>query len=694
MEAKSGIGYLRATYNPNLHFTENSEMYANLLYPYIQDNAGNEKITSLSIDVININENTKNKNRFKQQEWAENQNNKGNILLDQMIWGFKEATNENIKSKALSNAFCFNQQKLTIKINKKGHLEGYLGNEYLYEKNNIEISVVDLYTGEQNTLLNFNDFNSSLENSQRVIQWEVPEKNNNLYTEYGLFGLYTFRIKVNSELFIDSKRNQISKYNNRISNSYMQLLTFSPSNEAKNVNPDNIQIFNETINGNENFIELFEKSIFEQLKEYNQNELSEDQKRAIIADQIAVLFMSQHPVILSDLTPSKIQGIGGEKATEIKKVINEPINYSQKYNPDIIKLAENRLFGMLANYKNFSFANEIDEEFSTKDQSNQYLREPSRIIYIDKNGKLNDEIGEDGVLFAPYVIENQHTEILKELPKQRQYQINLFKYSVGIDNININNENNEIIECGDDKIKLSFNIIFGQENIKEIYYQITVFKEKILKKYIDKLGNTNSHIFDISDHGEISCDENEGNIIIAKVTIIDKYGFENIFERKLFLPNDNIKPSITEITSFQRQDGSKLIDILYYYEGTSEVNQANVVLEYSKDNITFENINNNVIGDIGNGINPGYRKITWNPESILEENDDIIFLKILLTDIDGVENQGMIESSIAVININQPTVDIRRISDKEQQEMEETSSQSESSNSSFSSESSSSSSSS
>src|SRR5690606_21205381 len=102
----------------------------------------------------------------------------------------------------------------------------------------------------------------------------------------------------------------------------------------------------------------------------------------------------------------------------------------------------------------------------------------------------------------------------------------------------------------------------------------------------------------------------------------------------------------------------------------------------------------NVIGDIGIGVMPGYRKITWNPSSTLTESNDVAFFKIALTSVDSLSNAGITESSVVVVDLSTPIVDIRRLSITEDEEMEESSSISESSDSSYSSYSSSSSSSS
>jgi len=693
MAVQDGIGYIRATYDPNLHFTENSEAYANLMYPYIQDDGGNTKNVSLSIDVINQNKNFLTRDDFKQQDWAINETNGGNLLLDQFVWGFKETTHNTRKSKALSNAFCFNNQTLTIKIAKQGHLHGYLGDDYVYARNEIEISVVDVVRGTENLLARFDKLESELDNEDRTVQWTVPNKNDQVYNNYGFFGLFVFRVKVTSKYFIDARRNVRSNNQDRVTNTYLQLLTFNSAQESVNVQSDTINIFVQDPEPTDNLVQLFDKSVFSTLEQFNQNPLSNDQKRAIIADQIAVLFMSQHQVVSSDITPSKIQGFGGEKAVQPQKIIDKAITYSERFDPSIIQLAQNRLFGMLADYETFSFANEINSIFSNTSQSAQDITDPSRILYLDEFGNLNEDMGVNGVLFTPYSINNLHTEVLSKFPAPEAQSISLFKYSVGIDTLVVTDFSDEALDCGDTEVKVSYNIVFGEDKIDSIYYQAWLDNNNTYLEHTDKNGTSREHQFDFSTSGGITCTYSgltltKGDVVTVRVTVIDIFGFSNVFERKLFIPLLNDSSAITEITSFQREDGSGLIDVFYHYQGTSQINEANVSLTYSTDNTSFSSVTTNVIGDIGLGVMPGYRRIVWNPTSVLTESNDVAFIRLSLTDVDNISNAGLTESSVVVVDLSTPIVDIRKVSIEEEVLLEESSSMSDSSDSSFSSESS------
>jgi len=696
MSLTTGIGYLRGSYDPNLHFTENSDIYANLMYPYIRDDGGNTLNTSLSIDILNKNFPVENKN-FPEQEWLKT-NNSGNLLLDKLIWGFKETTNLSRDSKSLQNAFCFNKQELTIKILQQGHTEGFINHDYLYSRNTIDVSVVNASNGVETSLKTFNSLNLPIDDDNRSFKWVIPQKDEQMFQHFGIFGLFILRISVTSEFYIDAKRSEKSEYDSRESNSYLQLLTFNASAEAQYVQPDDssLDIFESTPHASDNFNELYEKSVFSSLDDLNENEINNDQKRAIIADQIAVLFMSQHPVVTSDISPSKILGYGGEQAVQPQKILDKAITYSERYDDSIVNLVKDRLFGIIANYKTFSFADELDGKFGTLDQSVQNILDPPRIIHMDEFGYLSNKMGVEGVLFNPYVVESMHTEIMRKIPKDSIYEVPLYKNSIGVDLLRVTDFNNLALECGEEKIKLSFQVIFGEEKISSIYYQVWISNNNSYLEFNDLTGETRYNEFDFSTIGGIECtfsgdDLTNGDILTSRVTIVDIDGRSNVFERKQFFPLNHTVPAIIEVSSYQRQDGSGLIDVLYYYKGASEINPANVLLSYSTDNVTFSQITTNLIGDVGLGIMPGLRKITWNPSSILTETDDIAFVKITLTDVDENSNVGIIESSIVVVDLTTPIIDIRKITLKEEEIMEESSSISESSSSSFSSDSSSSS---
>ena len=189
-------------------------------------------------------------------------------------------------------------------------------------------------------------------------------------------------------------------------------------------------------------------------------------------------------------------------------------------------------------------------------------------------------------------------------------------------------------------------------------------------------------------------DLTEGDIVTSRVTILDVNGFSNVFETKLFVPLDADQPAITEITVFQRDDGSGLIDISYYYQGVSEINPATILLTYSLDNTTFSSVSSNMIGDVGTGVSPGYRQIVWNPSLVVSTSTEVLFVKLSLTDVDEKTNTGISDSNTVVVDYSIPEMAIRKLTIPEDEALIDSSTSSETSESSFSSYSSSSSSSS
>ena len=88
--------------------TENTSLaYANLLYPYILDNGGNDEIVSLTIDIFNKEELEEYTDNLPNKKWSNTDRLRNNINNSRDIWGFKETFHGKKKSRAISNAFCF-----------------------------------------------------------------------------------------------------------------------------------------------------------------------------------------------------------------------------------------------------------------------------------------------------------------------------------------------------------------------------------------------------------------------------------------------------------------------------------------------------------------------------------------------------------------------------------------------------------
>ena len=176
--------------------------YSNLFYPYIQDNANNVSSKSLTIDIVN--ENIFDPNPKFEENLVEKDRYTGNLLSNPYIWGFKEASNLTKHSKALSNAFSFNGQKITFHIAKQGHLNGYIDKTYIYCQTTINISVIDVSSGISKNLYSFSSFNSDVNDLSRFFTWTIPEKNESAFSEFGLFGFFVLKLEVINKLYTDA----------------------------------------------------------------------------------------------------------------------------------------------------------------------------------------------------------------------------------------------------------------------------------------------------------------------------------------------------------------------------------------------------------------------------------------------------------------------------------------------------------
>jgi hypothetical protein len=162
----NNISLIRANVNSSSFdsgvITSNASLpYSNLFYPFLLDNGGNYLNTALTIDNL---KNFQKTYLFPNEDWVSNNRLRDNLMLDQSKWGFRE-TNHAVKfSKAISNAFCFADQTLSFYIATQGHETGYIGNQWVYCQTSIDVSSLDIITGDLTELCSFSNFNSSLWN--------------------------------------------------------------------------------------------------------------------------------------------------------------------------------------------------------------------------------------------------------------------------------------------------------------------------------------------------------------------------------------------------------------------------------------------------------------------------------------------------------------------------------------------------
>jgi hypothetical protein len=197
------------------------------------------------------------------------------------------------------------------------------------------------------------------------------------------------------------------------------------------------------------------------------------------------------------------------------------------------------------------------------------------------------------------------------------------------------------------------------------------------QKYNETDFTLQSHIFtDVN----LNYSNVHGNIITATIEFLDSSGNLFINSATKLIPdpclNANTCGGITNLSAFQRRDGSALVDIDYVYQGSSTINASNVSVQISTDNgatwgSAFTGGASSAFkGDIGAGILPGVNRIIWNPQITLSGLPRLsalrnVLVKLNLNDVDGKNNIGL-NQAVAVINLNKPKVAVRKLSLKEE----------------------------
>jgi hypothetical protein len=419
--------------------TENTvNSYANLFYPYLLDNGGNNKNAAITIDILNKEELEQETKNFVNKNWVNKNRLDNNVSTSKAIWGFKEAFHGIKKSRALSNAFVFSGQTITFYIAPQGHGTGYVNDQWVYGKTTITVSAIDIVNGTNVILDVFSGFEKDSGDATRYFNWTVPSPDNSTFASYGMFGLVVIRIDVSQSYYLDAQWTILLEDSvPYLNQSHLQLLIYSGAREIIDVtNVGDLNIVTNTISSYDTLEQIFSNTVFDNLQLLNQNPLTLSNKRAIIADQIAVLFTSQHPVITADFYPGKIIGTGGSAAVPPRKVLEKAIIYSKRY-PEIIPMVIDRLYGMVVTYKAFNFCVDIEKYISDYTQSTQVIRDPVRVIYMSEDGDVESDLGIDGLIFDPYALSVLNTETILDCPIATPIDVTLQEDRIDIQNIQI-----------------------------------------------------------------------------------------------------------------------------------------------------------------------------------------------------------------------------------------------------------------
>lgn len=629
--------------------------HANNFYPFIQDFGGNSSIPGLTIETF---DDLNQERGFITSHTVTDKNRLfGDLLNPKKYFFFKECKNPNNESQTVASAWCFAGQKINIKINQSGHAVGSVGNDNVYTKTTVDVIVHDILGKTSEIIKVFDKFEVDINSTDRYVILDVPELNFQNVLDSNEFGRLIIEIKSTFTLYSNSDwTTSYENMNEIVKSSFLQLNFFSAQIEANKVTTITDNIFNESIGYEDSYGTMFDKSIFREMETNSHVSLTENQKRAIITDQVAFLFTTQHAVVSADYFPSKIIGYGGEESIL-------PI-FDSNDNTYIASssLSANRMFGLNASYKRYSFVSDIDGIVASNAMSIQMIQDPTRIYITDENGKINDSTGNSGIFTDPFSKNIINAEVPNEAYQSTEFEVLFNSNSIEIGNISFSNDVGQTINENSNNVKVSFEYFYGIELLKNIRVSIYSANFGVLDSKESSSAVTNmafkleTNIITIT---KASNQITQGDILSTKIEIEDVYGLVSTFYKDLYVPFDNNNAGILKFYGAQSRKGSNSIEIAYVYSGTSEINNTNIDVLYSLDSSSWSSIANESFGDIGVNIMPGHNRIIWIvPNSVKSLYPNIIFLKIILTDIDGKSNTSIWKDKIATVSCDFRTPDL------------------------------------
>ena len=239
------------------------------------------------------------------------------------------------------------------------------------------------------------------------------------------------------------------------------------------------------------------------------------------------------------------------------------------------------------------------------------------------------------------------------------FDVPLIRENVGISNIRITDGSGNQFSVASipTQVKVSFDVDYGEQNIKRIKYSLWTKNYLNHLKYFDYNGTSRSYIFSPS----LIYSSSVNDVIYVQIDVEDKFGVVNTFRAEQMVPDLVPQTGISRMAVAQRKDGSGLVDICYHYCGSSIMDVSQVAASVSTDGSTWSYISSSAIrGDVGAGILPGRNCATWNPMITYSSSyPSSVYVKINLTDADEIETTS---SGITVLSLYAPTVDIRKLS--------------------------------
>lgn len=200
-------------------------------------------------------------------------------------------------------------------------------------------------------------------------------------------------------------------------------------------------------------------------------------------------------------------------------------------------------------------------------------------------------------------------------------------------------------------IRVNFEVDFGLSEIDSVKYSIFGLKNKYRQFYIDENPLTYYHDFEIPLEIYVEMME-DGEKILSKIEIKDKNDKIHSYKHIKIIESEYEKPYVYDLKFYQRNDGSKIVDMDYTYKGLSEINNSTVTFQISEDQgQNFYDVNEDDLrGDFGSNVHPGRRKISWKPSDYYDGKH--IKSRIILYDTDN--NADFQNSGIVRVDLKPP----------------------------------------
>lgn len=647
---EQNIGYLRGIHPDLLQDQGWTQFpvhtpYNNLFFPFLQDYAGMPYFKSLILTLENNSLQPSNQNY-------------NNFSSTKLYW--ETAKHSSKISNPIHNAWTWPTQVLNIYINTPKYDVGYIDDQIVFSKSSINIksyNILEQTASSFSTIKTFNNFTSKEDDSSRFSTWTVPNPSETAFEKYLLHGCFLLVAELERSYYYDSSFELpfVTSYPSK-SYAYLQVLTYSPAYECLTVFPVQGNIITSAIGQNDTLSQIYDKTIFPSLVE-NINELTEGQKRALIGDQLALLFIGTHPVSTADCAPNSIMGYGG--ISTLRSNASKERYISQKAQE--VEQNIDRLFGIFARPKFFNFVSDISSYFNNHDSSIQYIRDPVRSLSLNTNETINNVVGCEGVIFSPYAFNILNAEIPLDTEEDIIYDLSVSNEYISISNISVKNKYGGQIKNGESSIKVSFEVSKGETYIEKVKYIVFTNNNRNYYQFEDVTGTTRSHQFDLPMTTPIVFSESQGDLIKIRIDIENSFGYRESFYHEEILTTD--LPGIYDIDIKQRQDGSGLVNIEYLYKNYAETINSYVSMQFSIDNgNTWIDISGTQMkGDYGYGVMPGLKRIVWNPLLDTTTGHIPLKVKINLIDIDENSNVGYNTSGTLLYDKSKPQIAVRRV---------------------------------